>query len=341
MVDNTQRAKLDDPLLRDRARLSTQPRPITYQSRTASPAPAPVPSAPPVKPVQDIIVAPAAPPVQPTPAPTPQPPVTPPPAPPQPAPEPPDLPVPDLNEKLPTLPVGRLVQTSQPVSTNSNNAKPSFGGRRKLSLALTVLAVIAFGAGAYLGINALRTNRYVSAQLSNLRKTADPDAPSEDKPGDNDINSYQVPANDPRLLTISKLGVKARIRKLGVKANNELDAPKNIYDAGWYEGSSRPDEFGAMLLDGHVQGPTKPGIFINLDKLTAGDKISVERGDGQVFNYKVVKTQVYDVSQLNMEETLNSVDPEKKGLNIISCTGPYDPKTQNYKDRLVVYAVQE
>lgn len=322
---------MQDPMLRSRSRLQTQPRPIEYQPR---------PNTPPVV-SNDIGVLPIKPDPQPE------------------FPEPthikqivPEMPAPKvITPPNATTPApGGLVQLSDSPSTTTTvsstispapTASKSGNGSRKLSIGLTALAIVAFGAGIFFGFNTLRNNRYVSAQIAGIRNNNDPDAPAEDQPSSSDLSSYQVPAKDPRVLTIDSLSVKARIRKLGVKANNELDAPKNIYDAGWYEGSSRPDEAGAMLIDGHVQGPTKPGIFMNLSKLKAGDAISVERGDGKTITYHVVKSQTYEAANMDMQVTLNSVDPAKNGLNIISCAGQYDTKTKNYTQRLVVFAVQD
>lgn len=295
---------MQDPMLRSRSRLQTQPRPIAYQPR---------PNTPPVV-SSDI----GALPIKPDPQ--------------------PEFPEPThIKQIVPEMPAPKVITPpSVPTAVSTSS-----GSSRKLSVGLTVLAVIAFGAGIFFGLNSLRNNRYVSAQIAGIRNNKDPDAPAEDQPSSSDLSSYQVPAKDPRVLTIDSLSVKARIRKLGVKANNELDAPKNIYDAGWYEGSSRPDEAGAMLIDGHVQGPTKPGIFMNLSKLKAGDAISVERGDGKTITYHVVKSQTYEAANMDMQVTLNSVDPAKNGLNIISCAGQYDTKTKNYTQRLVVFAVQD
>ncbi len=319
---------MQDPMLRSRSRLQTQPRPIAYQPRVSAP---PVVS-------NDIGVLPIKPDPQPE------------------FPEPthikqivPEMPAPKVITPPSTssAATGGLVQLAGSPSSVTPSAAPnsspstSGGGSRKLSIGLTVLAVIAFGAGIFFGLNSLRNNRYVSAQIAGIRNNKDPDAPAEDQPSSSDLSSYQVPAKDPRVLTIDSLNVKARVRKLGVKANNELDAPKNIYDAGWYEGSSRPDEAGAMLIDGHVQGPTKPGIFMNLNKLKAGDKLSVERGDGKTISYHVVKSQTFEATTMDMQVTLNSVDPAKNGLNIISCSGQYDTKSKNYTQRLVVFAVQD
>jgi LPXTG-site transpeptidase (sortase) family protein len=138
----------------------------------------------------------------------------------------------------------------------------------------------------------------------------------------------------------SKTNTNARVKRLGVDTKNELLAPNNTHDAGWYENSAKPGEAGAMLIDGHV-GFTKDGIFAHLKDLRKGDEISIERGDSQKFTYKVVDSQAYAADKLDMSKALVSAEPGKPGLNLITCTGKLTSNKTSYTDRLLVRAVQE
>jgi LPXTG-site transpeptidase (sortase) family protein len=211
---------------------------------------------------------------------------------------------------------------------------------------MTTLAIILFVCGLGVAGLQLKTNQQVKAQVKTLAAetsaaTGDgsaSDIPSEEKP-DGSVGTYKVAPTSPRVLRIGKINVEARVIRLGIKADNEIKSPANIYDAGWYEGSSLPGETGAVLIDGHVHGPTTPGVFVNLKKMVAGDTISLERGDGKKFTYKVVRTQSYDVDKVDMGAAFSSAQPGKPGLNIITCDGSYDD-AGNYGKRLIVFAVQ-
>jgi LPXTG-site transpeptidase (sortase) family protein len=144
----------------------------------------------------------------------------------------------------------------------------------------------------------------------------------------------------PRILRIGKIGVEAKVLSLSIGANNQLRAPASIFDAGWYNGSALPGESGAVLIDGHVHGPTKPGVFVGLKKLKTGDAITLERGDGKVFTYRVAKMQSYAKDAVDMGAAFSSAEPGKPGLNIITCDGAYDD-AGHYENRLVVFAVQQ
>ena len=214
-------------------------------------------------------------------------------------------------------------------------------------IALSALAIVLFVFGSGVGIMQLTTNQKAKAQVRVLAAHAEGtdaggqdsgDVPSETRPSS--PASYRVAPGLPRVITIAKLGVEARVLRTGVSASNEIKTPNNIHDVGWYEGSARPGENGAVFIDGHVHGPTLPGAFVDLKKLKSGDKITIERGDGKIFTYHVVKSQSYDKNNVDMGAAFSSAVPGKPGLNLMTCDGKYD-KSGEYQRRLVVFAVQD
>lgn len=213
--------------------------------------------------------------------------------------------------------------------------------RSRMSTMLVVMAMIVFFSGAVVSYLGWKTNKETAAQVQAIATDNQSDVPAEDEVTTDAINAYQVAPDMPRLIKIPRLEVNARIKRLGVKASGQLHAPSNIYDAGWYEGSSKPGENGTALLDGHVHGLTKPGVFSRLSKLTQGDTIEIERGDGTIFSYKVITSESVDQDKVDMTKALTSIEPGKPGLNIITCTGGYDVRANTYEKRLIVYTVQQ
>ena len=217
----------------------------------------------------------------------------------------------------------------------------------KTSVVLVAMAVTLFAFGASVAFLELRTNSHVAAQVKKVANTStsgnssNSDAPpSENKP--NNLGAYVVPPDQPRFLKIPKLSVDSRVLKLGVKTDGELQTPNNIYDTGWYQNSAKPgDAGGAILIDGHVHGPTQPGVFYGLKNLQPGDTIQIERGDGKLYNFKVVKSQSYPADKVDMNAALVSVNPNKLGLNLITCTGSVNTNTDTYNQRLIVFAVAD
>jgi LPXTG-site transpeptidase (sortase) family protein len=209
---------------------------------------------------------------------------------------------------------------------------------------MTAMAVVLFSVGVFAVISSLRTDKTVKAQVEQLATQASDDdgmtsgMPSEEDPPKN-IGSYSVAPDLPKFLSIDKLDVKARVRKLGVGPNNVLKAPANIYDVGWYEGSAKPGENGTVVMDGHVSGPTKHGVFYSLGTLKEGDKVSVERGDGKVFTYSVTGSQVYDNDKVDMPRLMTTSVPGKPAMNLITCTGRFNVRTNQFEQRVVVFTV--
>ena len=135
--------------------------------------------------------------------------------------------------------------------------------------------------------------------------------------------AYRVSADQPRFVTISELGIKnARVAPIKLDQNKQLDTPKFLDDAGWYDKSAQPgQDYGAIVLTGHSEGKTRDGVFARLSSLKAGDEIKIERGDGKVFKYGV-----YDVHEMRTLEALKSGIPQamqpgddtKEGLSIMA-----------------------
>lgn len=215
---------------------------------------------------------------------------------------------------------------------------------------LVSMGCIVFMLGLYTSISSLRTNDLAKQQVSALSSESDKKSastggnnsdapPSETKP--KNIGSYRVAPDLPQTLVIPKINVHARIFPVGVNYKGELGAPSNIYDTAWYNASAKPGDAGssgAMLIDGHVHGPTLPGVFVNLKKLVPGDTIQITRGDSKIFTYEVVKTELVPLDKFDMAEALASAKPGQPGLNLVTCGGSYDT-AGNYDSRTIIFAV--
>lgn len=211
---------------------------------------------------------------------------------------------------------------------------------------LGALAILIFTAGVVAIFTSLKNDKTVKAQTGQLTaKTSNDEGisdglPSEDDPPVN-IESYTVAADMPRFLNIEKLSVQARVRRLGVGTNNVLKAPSNIFDVGWYDGSAKPGENGTVVIDGHVSGSTKHGAFYSIGSLKTGDKISIERGDGKVITYSVTGLEVYDNDKVDMDRVMTTSVQGKAALNLITCTGRFNVRTNQFEKRIAVFAVQD
>lgn len=164
----------------------------------------------------------------------------------------------------------------------------------------------------------------------------------EEKPSEDEVREYTVAPDRPRYLSVEKLGIRnARILPMGVNANKELDTPRNIFDVGWYNRSGLPGQGGTMIIDGHNGGPRVHGVFKDLPKLSAGDIMTIERGDGVVFKYQVVENKSVLLTEADQYMAVASTSPVagKESVTLISCTGEWSQQQGTYLSRQFTRAV--
>lgn len=157
-----------------------------------------------------------------------------------------------------------------------------------------------------------------------------------------DLAAFKANDGDPRILRIPKLQLVARVMPVKAALNDEPLRPTNIYDAGWLISSGRlGDTSRATLIDGNVTGPTKDGIFRSIASLGVGDEIKIDKGNSEIVTYKVVQSKQYDADKVNMAEALRPVIAGRPGLNLLSCTGRFNVKTNQFEKRTIIFASQQ
>lgn len=216
---------------------------------------------------------------------------------------------------------------------------PIFFANVSLAIAVIIM-VVGLSVGVYdwhfNSVNNQRAAVLVNEANHNITHVV----PSTIKPTVSELASYIVAPTLPRYLIIPKLRVDAKIVSVGVNSDGSLGTPNNVFDTAWYNKSSQPGQQGAMLIDGHISSWTTRGVFYGLNTLLPGDSIDVQGGNGAIFTYKVVKTEVYNVNNVNMNAALSPINPTKPGLNLISCTGDVIAGTSEFNKRIIVFTTQ-
>jgi sortase (surface protein transpeptidase) len=238
-------------------------------------------------------------------------------------------------------------------TTDTNSVFVS--GRRKTSIlqkmiyAFASLVVVFSG---FVSVQSFITNNQAKEQIATLGEAVSRDEqgvsegtgnePSEEPISQSVVANYQVPnPEDPRFLRIPSLGVFSRIKNLGVTPEGAVDAPRNIYDTGWYNGSARPgSRVGSSLILGHVSGWTGPGVFKKINELPAGGEFEIEKGTGEVIKYSVVRSEQIPLDQIDMSKVLSTEEAGKHDLKLMTCSGRYNSSTETFEDRFIVYAKQ-
>lgn len=142
----------------------------------------------------------------------------------------------------------------------------------------------------------------------------------------------------PIWLSIPSIGVEAPIVAVGLEPSGIMASPPEAGLVVWYELGPRPGESSNAVLAGHVDWKGKVGIFARLDELQIGDVIEVQNGPDSGFQFAVESINQYQASTAPVAEIFGS-SPHSI-ITLITCTGPFDPIRQEYRDRLIVKAVK-
>ena len=135
-------------------------------------------------------------------------------------------------------------------------------------------------------------------------------------------------------LKIPSINVDTAIEYVGLTSSREMEVPKNTAEAGWFELGPRPGEKGSAVIAGHFNGRNgEAGVFADLYKLKAGDKLYIEDNKGVTTTFIIRESRTYDPG------LAGDVFSRSDGayLNLITCDGVWDGVKKSYNKRLVVF----
>lgn len=198
---------------------------------------------------------------------------------------------------------------------------------KKLYILICLLVIIFIVYYAFFKIN--NKNEFESKRQVITYST---ETPSEEKPNN---FVWTGEDSDPKKIKIPAINVDAFIQQVGVDQNRLVAVPDNIYHTGWYVESVKPGQPGLSVIDGHVNGRNKDGIFINLNKLNKGDTFVITFGNAEEKRF-----EVDEVISAKTEESADILFSQKNGikqqLNLITCGGEFDNNTRQYDQRVIV-----
>lgn len=140
----------------------------------------------------------------------------------------------------------------------------------------------------------------------------------------------------PTYLEIPAIRLQTSIELVKVLENGQMDVPKAFDRVGILAPWILPGEKGNAVISGHVDHRTGPAVFFNLKKLKAGDQILIKGQEGQKLTFVVQSVESFLTDEAPLERIFG--DSDKSHLNLITCTGKYNRKTQDHTHRLVVFS---
>jgi hypothetical protein len=147
-----------------------------------------------------------------------------------------------------------------------------------------------------------------------------------------------LPASPPTDITIDAIDVRAPVHDVGIAADGTIGVPDaaRAQEAGWYDQSPTPGQYGPAVIVGHVDTTTGPAVFHGLRSLRAGDRVEVNRQDRSVAVFEVNAVERFDKGKLPVDEIFG--DFSRPNLRLITCGGRWVGGATGYADNVVVFA---
>jgi sortase (surface protein transpeptidase) len=142
----------------------------------------------------------------------------------------------------------------------------------------------------------------------------------------------------PLRIEIPVLKVNAPVTRLGLNPDGTVAVPPlddhNL--AGWYVGSAMPGATGASVILGHVDSYSGGSVFYTIKNLRPGDQVNVVRADGSTAVFTVDGLQ--KAAKVAFPTSAVYGNPGYPALRLITCGGPFNAATGEYRDNIIVYA---
>jgi hypothetical protein len=142
----------------------------------------------------------------------------------------------------------------------------------------------------------------------------------------------------PTRIKIASLGVDASVHGVGIAEDGTIEVPavRLTNEAGWYDESPTPGQFGPAILVGHVDTRTGPAVFHKLRDVRPGARIEVTRRDRSVAVFEVNTVESFDKTAIPVDRVYG--DFSRPGLRLITCGGRWVGGATGYADNVIVFA---
>ena len=201
---------------------------------------------------------------------------------------------------------------------------------------ILVIGLVLVAVGAFVVVHALSAGtKLPPAAAQNIPATVSTNVPYPPKAGS---VAAPLPASAPMRIVIPAIGVNAPMMTLGLNTDGTVQVPplSNHNLAGWYDHSVMPGAKGTSVILGHVDDYAGPSVFFNIKNLKPGEAVDVTRADGKTAVFSVDGVQKATKAHFPIDDVFGNVN--YPALRLVTCGGPFDPKTGEYLDSIIVYA---
>ncbi|NIJ11978.1 LPXTG-site transpeptidase (sortase) family protein [Saccharomonospora amisosensis] len=154
-------------------------------------------------------------------------------------------------------------------------------------------------------------------------------SPGKHDPARESVREVRLPERDVRIPVIA----------VGVAADGTMRVPEDVRVAGWYRFGPKPgDPRGSAVISGHINDRDQGrGVFGVLTEVTEGEPVVVTMADGSAVRYRVTARRLIDKGEADMPRLFERDGAPR--LTLITCGGPLDRSTHDYRANIVVTAV--
>ncbi|WP_078949465.1 class F sortase [Streptomyces mutabilis] len=147
-------------------------------------------------------------------------------------------------------------------------------------------------------------------------------------------------ASPPVRIVIERLGIDARILRLGLNKGGTVAVPppEQARQAGWYDGSAAPGQQGPAVVLGHVDSARLPGnraVFYRLGQARPGDRVEITRMDKITARFTVDSVTQVPKDRFPTETVYGPTRTAQ--LRLITCGGTYT-ESGGYDSNIIVFA---
>jgi hypothetical protein len=236
-------------------------------------------------------------------------------------------------EAQPPAPGPRAAATAQPRHGRRRPARQGwFAGRAAV---ITIVAAIVVLAAA--GVTWVLTPGWGSSKSTTTIVERNVGVVPTEAPAAQ-LSAFTI---SPNRIEIPRISAVAPIVTVAVQANRELDVPLDPKVVGWWAGGAKPGaKKGTAILDGHINYAGVAGVLATIGTLNPGDKVyiyGVHDGKQTKLTFAITGVRVYSKQALPYQQIFDQSSIGR--LAIVTCGGPFDASTGNYRDNIVAFAV--
>lgn len=139
-------------------------------------------------------------------------------------------------------------------------------------------------------------------------------------------------------IAIDSINVRAGLDQIGLAPDGTLEEQplSRASYAAWYRLGPAPGQVGPAVITGHVDTKTSVGVFFDLSRLQAGDRVVITRADGRAVSFSVDSLASFPKSAFPTQLVYGATD--YPALRLITCGGSFNRQAGSYVDNIVVFA---